>query len=79
MLTLAINSPMCRHIFPGMEAASRVGYLFALRAVWNFNLTDFPGADARLSFAVRGDECHFPLDARAAPGTVHMLVRVFNA
>jgi hypothetical protein len=62
-----------------MEAASRVGYLFALRAVWNFNLTDFPGADARLSFAVRGDERHFPLDARAAPGTVHMLVRVFNA
>jgi hypothetical protein len=62
-----------------MEAAPLIRYFLALGAVWNIDWSYCSSADTKLSQAVCGDECHFPLDSRPAPGTVHLFVRVFKA
>jgi len=62
-----------------MEATPHIGFLFALRAVWNINLNDCSGAHALLSNAMRRDECHLPLDARPTLGAVSLVVAIVKA
>jgi hypothetical protein len=62
-----------------MEATPHIGFLFALRAVWNINLNDCSRAHTLLSNAMRRDECHLPLDARPTLGAVSLVVAIVKA
>jgi hypothetical protein len=62
-----------------MEATPLIRYFLTLGAVWNIDRSYFAGTDTKLSQAMCGDECDFPLDSRAALGAVHVLVWVFKA
>ena len=62
-----------------MEATAQIGHLLAPGAEWNIDLNYFPGADTKLRYAVRRDECHFPLDARPAPGALQVLSPALKA
>jgi hypothetical protein len=62
-----------------MEATPLIRLFLALGAVWNIDWSYCSGADTKLSQAVCGDECYFPLNSCPALGTVHVFVRVFKA
>jgi hypothetical protein len=61
-----------------MEATARIWPFFALRAIWNVDLTYLPGADALLIRTVCGDECHLPLDAYPTADAVQRLGFAFK-